>query len=488
MLFQSNPNGQRGTLILLLSFLLLDTGYSYMQHLHIPLDGDMAAIVLPAENYQKVLQDPFGLSVLQGDRHSAPNRFFVHWPMSAYFLHVPVWLQQFTSPVDSIYLACALAKVAIQLLLIALLAAFATASSKFRWQDWLLAAAVATPFFQTGGYNLQMGLVENSITYSFFYPLPLAMLGCFLYPFYRSEVRAEPLRLPIWQHILLLCLAVALPLSGPLVAAVVLLACPLVLVKIGYQIFAEQPDQPIFRRAAQTLRKLPKPLFFYFLLIGLVSLWSMYVGSFNIENPALATPLIDRYPALLKGIGSIFTQKLGLPLLAAAIVANLFLVSKYAPSDIRQKLFHIGKWLAVFILAYLLLLPLGGYRIYRPLIIRHDTVMPVTLCLVFFYGLTTFHLLRKIEWKWRRWYATGAVVFAAMFTAADLPEFGRSDCERAALHRISLSTEKVVKLDSDCPVMAWDKITDPHSAEINAKLLKLWGVTDDLRLYFSEPQ
>ena len=481
----SNSKMYRATIFLLL-FLLLDAGYSFVQHLHVPLDGDMTAIILPTDSYQKVLQDPFGLGVLKGERYAAPNRFFVHWPMSAYFLHVPIWLQRFTNPVDSLYLASALAKMAIQLLLIALLAAFATANNKFRWKDGLLGAALATPFFQTGGYNLQMGLVENSITYSFFYPLPLAMLGVFLLPFYRSETKGEPLKLPIWQHLLMLFLTVALPLSGPLVPAVVLLACPLVLVKIGCQIFAEQPDQPIFRRAAQTLRKLPKPLLFYFLLISLLSLWSMYLGRFNLENPAQAAPLAERYLALLKGIGSIFTQKLGLPLLALGIAANVFLLWKNAPTALRQHLFSLGKWLGIFAVAYLLLLPLGGYRSYRPLIIRHDTLMPVTLCGVFYYCVTAFHLLRKMEWKWRRSYAVGAVVFAVMFTAADLPEFGRNDCERAALQRIARSTEKVVKLESDCPVMAWSKITDPNDSETNALLLKQLAITETGRLYFPE--
>lgn len=474
----------RTLLLLLLLFVLLDTGYSFLQHLHVPLDGDMAAIILPAEWYQKVLQDPLGLSVLQGERYGAPNRFFIHWPMSAYFHQVPRWLQTFVGPVDSIYLACALAKTAVQLLLMGLLASFIVrGSGQFKWRDWLLAAALVLPMFQTYGYSVQMALLQKSITYFFFYPVPLALLLCFLLPFYLRNGQGL---LP-WQHPLLLGLAVALPLSGPLVPAVVLLVCPVAVLAQWWVNLRKSSTTPIAHRATKALSEVPRPLLFYFLLISAVSLWSMYIGSFNVDNRAADAPaLFDRYPALLKGCWSLLTQKLGLPLLLAGIAANVFFISKNASPEVRQKLFSIGKWLAVFSVAYLLLLPLGGYRIYRPLIVRHDTVLPVTLCLVFFYGLTAFYLLRKMTWKHQQWYAWGIVAVSAIFTAADLPGFHQNDCEKAALETISQSKAEVVKLPNSCTVMSWHEITDPQSSEVNARLLKIWGVTDEVRLYYSE--
>ena len=476
---------QRITLFLLLSFVLLDTGYSFLQHLHVQLDGDMAAIIVPKEGYKQVLQDPFGWSVLQGERYGAPNRFFVHWPMSVYFRHMPHWLQHFVSPVESVYLACALLKTAIQLLLTGLLASFIVrGSGGFRWREWLMAAALMVPMFQSFGYNLQMGFIEKSITYAIFYSFPLAMLPCFFLPFYRRE---KENKWQLWQHLPLVGLAVALPFSGPLIPAVLLLVCPAALLAQWWVSFGKMADLPFARRAIKAILELPRPMVFYFLLTSLLSLWSMYLGTFNTDNGVVAASSIaDRYPALLKGCWSLFTQKLGFPLLALGIVANLILVSKNATVEVRQKLCSLGKWLAFFIIAYLLLLPLGGYRIYRPLIVRHDTVMPVTLCIVFFFGLTTFCLLRKIAWKHRQWYAWGAVLFSAMFTAADLPDFHQNDCEKAALEAIGQSKADVVKLPSHCTVLSWHTIGEPESSELNAELLKIWAVTDGVRLYYSE--
>jgi hypothetical protein len=218
----------------------------------------------------------------------------------------------------------------------------------------------------------------------------------------------------------------------------------------------------------------------------LLSLWSLYVGSFNCESQGPAIGLTDRYPALFRGIVAIFTQKLGFPLLVTGIAANLLLLRKFVAPDQQRQLLVLGKWVAVFIAAYLLLLPLGGYRSYRSLIVRHDTILPVTLCLVFFYAKTTLVLLRN-EWLHRGRYAVGITVLSLTVTAADLPEFGQNDCEKAALETIAHSSEEVVKLSSDCPVMGWnDKLTHPEQSRLNAQLLKIWRVTAEERLYYSE--
>ena len=78
------------------------------------------------------------------------------------------------------------------------------------------------------------------------------------------------------------------------------------------------------------------------------------------------------------------------------------------------------------------------------------------------------------------------VVFSLMLTAADLPDFRHNACEKAALEVISQSTEAAVKLETDCPVLSWAKIVRPRDSELNARLLKVWGVTEEVRLYYSE--
>ncbi len=474
---------KRTVILLLAAFLLLDAGYSLVQHLNVPLDGDIAPIVVPADKYVQVLHDPLGLGVLEGERYCAPNRYFVHAPMRWYLKQAPLALQAFTNPVNSVYVSCALLKTALQLALIGLLAAFAMGSNR-RW-ELLLAAALVTPFFQAYGYNLQMGIIEKSITYTFFYPLSMACLLAFFLPFYRGKIAA-------WQQLFLLPLALALPLSGPLVPGILLLVCPSVVLFFFVKKLREQPDLPIARfiplgRAVKAATELPKPMLFYFTLASLLSLWSLYVGSFNSDSDSPAIiPLAERYPALLRGLASISTLKLGFPFLLLGILGNLFLVKKFAGPDDKAHISQVGNWLAVFIIAYLLLLPLGGYRSYRALIVRHDTILPVTLCLVFFYAKTAMVLLRN-NWPKRRWYAWGLAALSLAVTLADLPEFDHNDCEKAALETIAHSTEKKVKLSGDCPVLGWnEKITHPNASKLNAKLLQIWQVTDEERLYYSE--
>lgn len=75
--------------------------------------------------------------------------------------------------------------------------------------------------------------------------------------------------------------------------------------------------------------------------------------------------------------------------------------------------------------------------------------------------------------------------FAAIFMNADkLRMTNNNQCERAALQQLAQSPEPIVHLDSDCTVMAWEKITDPLQSDNNAQLLELWGVTKGKKLYY----
>jgi hypothetical protein len=73
-----------------------------------------------------------------------------------------------------------------------------------------------------------------------------------------------------------------------------------------------------------------------------------------------------------------------------------------------------------------------------------------------------------------------------MFSLADLPEFQQNACEKAALEAIAQSKQEVVRLAGNCPVMSWNPITKPADSAMNAELLKLWGVTEEVRLYYSK--
>ena len=118
-------------------FLLFDLSYSFVQYYTSPIGGDIAEVVIPKKNtgYYQALQDPFGFDVLtKNDAYPNPNRFFAHYLTSNYFLHIPRLLQNFTSPINSIYLSIAISKIATHLLFLLL---FLYSHSK----NWLLFTA-----------------------------------------------------------------------------------------------------------------------------------------------------------------------------------------------------------------------------------------------------------------------------------------------------------------------------------------------------------
>ena len=91
------------------------------------------------------------------------------------------------------------------------------------------------------------------------------------------------------------------------------------------------------------------------------------------------------------------------------------------------------KWMLIFAAIYIVLLPLGGYREYRPNIVRRDTLMPVILCLIFFYGRSSFYLLNHLVPKYKRKYLILIVIFSLVFTIADEPIFKHNACEKTGI-------------------------------------------------------
>jgi hypothetical protein len=132
---------------------------------------------------------------------------------------------------------------------------------------------------------------------------------------------------------------------------------------------------------------------------------------------------------------------------------------------------------------YVLLLPLGGFRVYRENIIRYDTIMPVTLGLFLMFGMTSFYLLNKMTGRIKGIYLAGLVAVLAVYINADRLNTRLYDCERKAMETLSVATGPVVILEGDCPVMDWRKTTDCDQTILIATLLDRWNVTDGIRLF-----
>lgn len=474
---------------LLVLFMLVDLGCTFFQSYQYPLEGDLAVIALPAPGSQQVLLDPFGWAVLTRDEvYVAPNRFFAHAAMVVYFKSVPFWFQRVIEPISSVYAACALFALGVQALLLYVLGVYITGTYRLNNYKLWLAAALLTPLFQGAGYNDQMGIIDHSITYTFFYAFPMTLLLLLLLPFYRAAYRGQPLQLSWPRQLALILLMVVLAFNGAIITG----AVAVLFFGIGLHWFFRQwqtlgPDRLNVRAWLTRVQQMPRQPVFLLGVFTALCLYSLYIGLNEAESLTFTLPLWERYLRIPAGI---FWQlrKLGLPVLLAAILLNTQLLRRALPPTAEsRRLLRILQWLGLFALIYILLLPLGGYRIYRPLIIRRDSIMPVILGLLYFYGLSTYYLLHHLPAQWRRWYIGGVVAVSAIYMNADKLWIKENNtCERRNLEALARSPESTVVLDNSCTVLAWGRMEHPAHSEVQAQLLQYWGITKSKKYYYQK--
>lgn len=471
----------------LLVFLLSDITLSFFQLYNLSLDGDIAKVVLPSTKYQTVMSDPLGIQVLKNDSiYPSPNRFFAHWTMSVYFKTIPFLLQHFMSPINSVYTACALAKLLIQLLIIWLLTAFITGITSLLKRKLIMVAAIICPLFQAIGFYNKMGIIDKSITYTFFYALPIGLLLLYFLPIYRIYFLKVKEKLLIWKIIILILLSFYLSLHGPLVPGIVLIACPLIVFIMWNQHYLKLGSSSNKNRIVYAFKKIPAPLILLFIIFCLSSLYSLYIGKNNAENFSISVDIIKRYALLPGGLIKQFSGKPGLVLLLILIMGNLWLMTRQKTPE-ASKLLLLYKWLGIFSLVFMLLLPLGGFRLYRPDIIRRDTFIPITILFFFVSVSSVLFLFMQLKSKAIYIYSLIYGCFLLIFFTTDLIILRHNTCEREAFKRLANASENVVELDMDCHVMSWHKFYHYMESENNATLLQYWNITQDKKLYYHTP-
>jgi hypothetical protein len=471
----------------LLLLLLADLGYSFMQHLSQTLDGDMAWNLIPANDVKPILENPFGLKAIKENiTYANPNRFFCHWTFREYLLHTPLIIQKFAEPIESIYLACAISKTIIQILLIVLLAVAITGSTNIFKLDFMVAAILVTPLFQTNGYRSYMGIIDPSTTYTFFYALPSAILLLYLMPVIKQFYHEKKPIAPVFVKIVWIPLAFIVCLSGPLNPGIVLTFTLLIFLPRFINHFRSSSQKGFIRKVSETITMIPKNYWYFLVPVSLLSIYSLYLGRYNSITIASQIPLAKMYLKIPEGIYYQFTQKLGFPVLFLILAINTVIIyKKYRDTD-GEKILKIFKWIGIFSLCYILLLPLGGYRDYRQYILRYDTIMPVTLSLIFVFGISTLFLLKKMSKTQKWWYIPIIIGVLFIYTNSDEPDFDNNTCEKKALKEIAESKETPVILRNDCTVLSWEKTDVPERSELNAQLLKHWGIIDKIKLYYNK--
>lgn len=473
--------------LFLILFLLCDSTYSFLQYYYIPLDGDISAGVVPSSFVQQLLDDPFGFQMLStGEKHVNPNRFFAHFFFMEYMQKVPIFLQKLTDPISSVYFSCALLKIMTHLLVIFIISSLISGTSYILDKKFLICAALITPLIQANGYWEHMGINDHSITYTFFYALPVVILMLYLMTLYQIVYQKEVPRINILKLMVIVVFAIILPLSGPLIPGLILTVSALT----GFY-YLQNPDRSenlfSFGNLVSTLRKIPFPLFLLLVPACLVSLYSLFLGRYDLNYSTETIPIIDRYLKLPLGIYYQISQSLGVPLLLIIIGVNLFLIKKHFNSEEGRKIIGTLKWIGIFSAVYLLLLPLGGYRPYRPNILRYDTFMPIAIALLYFYGKTSYFLLLNLKSKSHKNYLIGLFVLFGIYMNSDRLETEEYHCERKAIEYLVNSPDTIIILSTDCNIMSWSDIYEsPKRSELNAEMMQFWGITKEKKLYYQD--
>lgn len=468
----------------LILYLLLLFAFSFRRYYFLPIDGDLPAIVLPASSFDILFRDPFGFSVLLHNAvYESPNRFFAHWLMSAYFRNAPLLLQYFVSPIKSVYLSIALSQVSIEIILVYVLAAYSTGKTKPWEAEMLLASAILAPLFQTFGFYPVMGIIDHAVTYTFCYALALALVMLFFLPYFNAALGRRSLTFRPLMLACLIVLLVIISFNGPMNPPVILIVCSLALLFSVGNNYANRGGS-LTVKTVGSLRAIPPAMLWLFALAIVMALYSLYVGRNNSANSWAIVPLFERYSRLLHGMYFEFTNKCGWTLLWGVVLINGLLIYRQQPTVEGTRILRLLKWFVGFTCVYITALPLGGFRAYRPDIIRYDTVMPITLALIACFGTTTYYLLRKARTQFHSVYAVALVGFLCIFFYADAKSPKLNTCEWAALDQLARSKERIVLLNYDCSVLAWDKVLNYEGSEVKTQLLRHWNVIHDEKFFF----
>ena len=190
----------------------------------------------------------------------------------------------------------------------------------------------------------------------------------------------------------------------------------------------------------------------------------------------------------VKGIKNLITTKFGFPLFLAIILLGYILIRNAPKTKTKSYALSLYHIVFVFILFYLLALPLGGYREYRPFILRRDTLLPITLALIFLYGLALRYFIHFNATYQARIFISATLILGLIFTWVDRKILPVNECQKDALKSLSMSSEEVPVLRNDCTILAWDPARIPASSQLAAEMLYHWRVTKTRKLFVQRAQ
>jgi hypothetical protein len=453
--------------IILSCFIMFDLVFSAMRYHQLPIDGDFSRIAVPL-NYDYVLKDPIGIqAIIKDTSYAGAGRFTCHAAVRFWSKNIFQVVSKLSpDPIESVFLMSALFSILIHILFIWLAFKYISIRIKLTINQKLLVIAMSTSYIQMAYLYYSIGVVDQSLTYTFFYAFPLLVLTWNLFPFYRAY-QTGFLQLTIVEWCIMPIVSFALAFSSPLIQPIV------ILIGLGLGLLTFYFKHPSITKIVSS-----KEFKIQFGFLFLACAYAFLVSRHNSEN-GMPMPISMRYIQLAKGIFFLFTKNSAVLSLLILVVINMLILQKQN-NLIYHNLFKLLQLLFVASCIYTLLLPLGGYRSYRPYVVRYDTFMPVTFLLMFYVLLSTILVWTEITRQGTRWkYGVLITSFILLFTWLDIPsKFQSNACQRIVMRELYASKDSIVYVSKKCNLLTWD-VADLSNQDFQWMLTKQfqeWGI------------
>lgn len=465
--------------------LIADLSYSYYQYSFTPIDGDLPEIFLGSRGFYRVLNDPLGIDALTGDVYPATNRFTAHFITVEYFYAVPMFLRNFMSPMDALYMSMTLMKIFCHIGLVFLISWYVSGLRKFSRETMLLTACIVSPFFLAGDiYTDYLRIIDLKITYTIYYALPLVSLLVFFMPFYRYYTTGKFISAR-WKYLLFILYSLALVFFGPLTSPIFIIGLGLT---IGIPVMLNffQSSGELGTKVTKAFSSLPKGMYLVAFATAIFSFYSLYIGRNNAENLWESKPLSERFDLMKQGLYECFILfDSGIVQILLAIAVNMLLVYVLYGKQLN-KYYLLVAGLIVFSVIYLTLLPFGGYRFYRPLIVRRDTILPVTIILLFLLSTSSILLLYKFK-NWKLGIYCALVIGLLHHYSSIDSVLTENTYEKQNIKKIASSREICVPLDNVSPVAMWIPAKTCSESQIAGWFLYELYITNTKKTFYHAP-
>ncbi|MEZ5046822.1 MAG: hypothetical protein R2831_07495 [Chitinophagaceae bacterium] len=452
-----------GIAILFLSFDFLSTTFHYY---HLPLDGDLPKIATPILWYEDVIKDPFGTkAITEHIEYGGAGRYMCHISIYLYYHIIPNAIQFVVKdPIVSVFLSNAVLCACLYISFLFLMFRFISVTLQVQtWQKIIIFILSAACIQLNSGYD-SIGLIDRSASYIFFYILPLQLLAYYFYVFYKYYHKAHPISL--LTHITLLLLSIYLAFSGPLIQPILFIF--FFMIGLSFILKNQNIKRFFFKKEV---------LFHALVFLGLC-IYAFWVSRHNSEkNESIS--LVRRYVLMLWGLIVVIKHHIVIFFITAILILNTYLIRK--KTNFKNQFEQLIKIFIFFSIIYLSLLPLGGYRSYRPYIIRYDTLQPITLFFIFCFIYSCILVLKHYSFKdneKRNYYALLGI-FVIAFSSIDLDiERNLNECQQQNMYTLHQTKDTVINVPRNCNLGTWDPndLNDPYTLDMLSKLFRHWHV------------